>query len=208
MEISMRNALVAAVVAVLAGSTAEAQVLTTADTLGKGTQGVLISDNRIFVDGARLHIIVGQYVRGLTNRFDLYLLAGDTRTGDEGATSVLDQLSLGVGANCTLARWNGFSVSLFGIVSVPVTRRDQASDVLVNPALVVSRTIVKDRLALYSGVNALVPVGHRSRGWFTPPNTKVNVPAGALVMLGRWGMFGEVDIGPLKAVGVGLSRTF
>ena len=204
----MRSALVAAVLVFLAGSVSEAQVLTTADTLGKGTQGTLVSDNRIFVDGARLHIIAGQYVRGLASRLDLYLVATDTRTDDEAGMAVLDQFSLGVGANCTLARWSGFSVSLFGIVSVPVTRRDQASDVLVNPALVVSRTIVKDRLALYGGVNALVPVGHRSRGWFTPPDTKVNAPAGALVMLGKWGIFGEVDIGPLTAVGVGLSRTF
>jgi hypothetical protein len=204
----MKHVFVAAILWMLGGFAAEAQVLTTGDTLGKGTQGALISDNRIFVDGARLHIIVGQYVRGLTGRFDLYLLASDTRTGDEAATSVLGQFSLGVGGNCTLVRWNGFSVSLFGIVSVPVTRRNQASDVLVNPALVVSRTVVKDRLSLYGGVNALVPVGHRSRGWFTPPDTKVNAPAGALVMLGKWGVFGEVDIGHLTAVGVGLSRVF
>jgi hypothetical protein len=204
----MKHMLVAAILSMLGGLTAEAQVLTTANTLGKGAQGALVSDNRIFVDDARLHIIVGQYVRGLTDRVDLYLLASDTRTYDEAATSVLDQFSLGVGANCTLTRWNGFSVSLFGIVSVPVTRRDQASDVLVNPALVVSRTVVKDRLALFGGVNALVPVGHRPRGWFTPPDTKVNAPAGALVILGKWGVFGEVDIGHLTAVGVGLSRVF
>jgi hypothetical protein len=193
---------------VLACAPARAQVLTTADTLGKGTQGVLASDSHIFVDEARLHIIAGQYVRGLAGRADLYVVASDTRTEDEAGTSVLDQFSMGVGGNWNLARWNGFSVSLFGIVSVPLTRRDQASDVLANPALVVSRTVVKDRLALYGGINALVPIGHRSRGWFTPPDTKVNAPVGALIMLGRWGVFAEVDIGPLTAVGVGLSRTF
>ena len=204
----MKPLTAAAVLLVLVSTPVAAQVLTTADTLGKSAQGVLVSENRIFVDGVRLHIVAGQYVRGVTSRFDLYVVASDTRTEDETATTVLNQLSLGAGGNWTVARWKGFSVSLFGVVSVPVTHRDQASDVLANPALVVSRVIVKDRLALYSGVNALVPIGHRSRGWFTPPETKVNIPAGALVMLGRWGIFGEADFGPLTAVGVGLTRGF
>ena len=99
-------------------------------------------------------------------------------------------------------------MSLFGVAAVPLNRRDQACDVLVNPALIVSRVVVPDRLALYSGVNALVPVGHRARGWFTPTKTQVNVPAGAMVMLGRWALFGEADIGHLKALGVGVARTF
>jgi len=204
----MKRVAAAAMVWAVAVCPAGAQVLTTAATLGKGAQGVFASDNWIFVDGARLHIIAGQYVRGVTSRLDVYFVASETRTADEAGEVILSQLSLGIGGNWTVARWKGFSVSLFGIVSVPITRRGQASDVLANPALVVSRTVVKDRLVLYGGVNALVPIGHRSRGWFTPPNTKVNVPAGALVMLGKWGIFGEVDIGPLTAVGVGLSRMF
>jgi hypothetical protein len=189
-------------------SPAEAQVLATADTLGSGKQAVLFSENRIFVDGFRLHIVVGQYARGLADHVDLYLVAGVTRTDDETATTVLNQAWLGVGGNWNVARWKGFSASIFGIVSVPVTRRDQASVVLANPALVVSRTVIPDRLALYSGVNALVPIGHRERGLFTPPDTKLNVPAGALIMLGKWGLFGEADIGHLKALGFGLARAF
>jgi hypothetical protein len=186
----------------------EAQILTTAETLGKGKQAVLFSENRVFVDDARLHLIVGQYVRGLSNRFDLYLVGGATRTDDEAGTSVLTQFWVGVGGNWSFGQWKGFRASLFCVVSVPVTRRDQASDVLANPALVVSRTVVPNRLVLYSGLNALVPIGHRERGWFTPPDTKVNVPAGALIMLGPWGIFGEADIGHLKALGLGLTRGF
>jgi hypothetical protein len=197
------------VVLVLAAlcSTAEAQVLATADTLGSGKQAVLLSENRIFVDGFRLHIVVGQYARGLADRLDLYLAAGVTRTDDETATTV-NQPWLGVGGNWNVARWKGFSASLFGIVSVPLTRRDQASVVLANPALIVSRTLIQDRLALYGGVNALVPIGRRERGLFTPPDAKFNFPAGALIMLGKWGLFGEVDIGHLKALGFGLARAF
>ena len=204
----MRHLTAVTILLALAGASAQAQVLTTADTLGKGVQGALASDSHIFVDDARLHIIAGQYVRGLTDRLDLYLLASDTRTDDETGTTVLDQFSLGAGGNWTITRWKGFSVSLFGIVSVPLTHRDQASDVLADAALVISRTVVKDRLALYGGVNALVPIGHRSRGWFTPTDTEVNAPVGGLVMLGKWGVFAEVDIGHLTAVGIGLSRVF
>ena len=185
---------------------AHAQVLTTAETLGTGKAGVLVSDNRIFVDGVRLHLVVGQYVRGLSDRFDLYLVAGTTRTDDESGTRVLTQTWLGAGGNLSAGQWKGFRASVFGVVSAPVNRRDQACVILANPALVVSRTVVKDRLAIYSGVNALVPLGHRDRGWFTPPDTKVNVPAGALIMLGKWGDFAEADIGHLSALGFGLSR--
>jgi len=194
------------ILAVAVCAPAHAQVLTTADNLGRGNAGVLVSENRIFVDGARLHLVVGQYVRGISDRFDLYLVAGTTRTDDEIGASVLTQAWLGAGGNLGLGEWNGFRASLFGVVSAPLNRRDQASVILANPALVVSRTIVKNRLAMYTGVNALVPLGHRERGWFTPPDTKVNVPAGALVMLGKWGVFAEADIGHLKAIGFGLSR--
>ncbi len=200
--------LLAAAFYILAASTqVRAQVLTTAETLGKGKSAVLASENRIFVDDARLHIISGQYVRGLTNRFDVYGVAGITRTDDEEGTEVITQGWAGGGGNFAVGEWRGFHASIFGVVSIPFNRRHQASDVLVNPAVVVSRTVIKDRLALYSGVNALVPIGHRERGWFTPPDTKVNVPAGGLIMLGKWGIFAEADIGHLKALGFGLARS-
>jgi hypothetical protein len=186
---------------------ADAQILTTAETLGTAKQAVLFSENRIFVDGARLHIVVGQYVRGVTDRFDLYLVAGATRTDEETGTAVLNQAWLGAGGNWNFAEWRGFKASLFGVLSAPVTRRSQSSVVLANPSVVVSRTVVKDRLALYTGVNALVPIGHRERGWFTPPTAHVNIPAGALIMLGKWGAFAEMDIGHLTALGFGLARS-
>jgi hypothetical protein len=204
----MKKAVLPAFLLAFLCSSVGAQVLTTADTLGgAGKQAVLVSENRIFVDGARLHLAVGQYVRGLTDRFDLYVLAGVTRTDDETASVVINQAWLGAGGNWNIGQWEGFSASLFGVVSAPVSRRNQASVVLANPAVVISRTIIKDRLALYGGLNALVPIGHRERGWFTPPDTKVNVPAGALIMLGKWGVFAEADIGHLKALGFGLARS-
>ncbi len=205
---NMRAAVVVALVLAFTASGASAQVLSTADTLGKGTQAIFASDNQIFVDSARIHILVGQYVRGLTDRVDLYLLASDTRTDDEAGETVLNQASVGGGVNWRLARWKGFGTSLFVVASTPLNRRDQSCDVLANPALIVSRVVIPSRLALYSGVNALVPIGHRSRGWFTPTVTRVNVPAGVMWMLDKWAIFGEADIGHLKAVGAGVARTW
>lgn len=182
-----RRALLAGLFTCVLCGAADAQVLTTAETLGRAKQAVLVSENRIFVDGARLHLVVGQYVRGITDRFDLYVVAGVTRTDNQPGTAVESQGWAGAGGNVALGEWKGFRASFFGVVSVPFSRRGEASEVLANPAVVVSRTIVKDRLALYTGVNALVPIGHRDRGWFTPTTVHVNVPAGALIMLGKWG---------------------
>ncbi len=202
----MKTIVLLALAAILVAPAAGAQVLTTADTLGQGAQSLFLSDNRIFVDGARLHIIVGQYVHGVRKDLDLYLLATSTRTDNEAGTCVVSQVSAGGGANWKLGQWHGFSISLFGVATLPLTDRDQASDVLANPAVIVSRVIVADRLALYSGMNALVPIGHRERGWFTPTETQVNVPAGALIMLGKWALFAEADIGHLKAFGAGVAH--
>jgi hypothetical protein len=204
----MKTILLTALILLASCTAAGAQVLTTAETLGAGKQAVLASENRVLVDGARLHMIVGQYVRGLSNHFDLYLAAGVTRTDEDTGTRVLNQAWLGAGGNWNFAQWKGFRASFFGILSIPVTRRGQASKVLANPALVISRTLVRNRLVAYTGVNALVPIGHRDLEWFTPSKTQVNVPVGALVMLGKWGVFAEADIGHLKAAGLGLARTF
>jgi hypothetical protein len=204
----MKTAHVLLLLSGFAASPASAQVLTTADTLGKGAQSVFVSENRLFIDGARLHVAIGQYVRGVTDRVDVYLLAGHTRTDDQTGTVVQGQTWIGGGGNWRVGRWQGFSVSLFGVASVPLNRRDQACRVLLNPALIVSRAVVRDRLALYTSLNAVLPVGKREQGWFTPTKNEINVPAGAMLMLGRWAVFAEADLGHLKALALGVARTF
>lgn len=180
-----------------------AQVLTIGETLGKDKSAILFSDNVIFPgDGVpSLNIAYGMWARGLHQRFDLFVSAGETTT--EGTV----QAWVGGGGNLHLVRISKMAVSLFTIASVPFNRREEACDVLFNPALVASVPI-GSKAFVYSGVNGLVPVGHRARGIFTPPSTKLNVPVGATYAIGRWGLWGEVDIGPLHAVGVGLTRVF
>ena len=181
----------------------EAQVLSIGETLGKGKSGVLLSDNVIIPgdDIPNLNIAYGMFARGLSDRFDLYLSAGATTT--EGAT----QGWVGGGGNLRLARIRKLTLSLFSVASVALNRRDEACQVLWNPALIASAPLGK-QLVVYSGVNGLVPIGDRERGIFTPPSSKVNVPIGATYAIGPWGLWAEADVGTLNAVGFGLTRVF
>jgi hypothetical protein len=197
----MRYAL--ALMLVLCAGGAHAQVLTIGETLGKGKAGLLLSDNVIVPgDGIpNLNVAYGMLAAGLSDRFDLYVSAGGTTT--EGMT----QAFIGGGWNVRLVRLGKAAVSFFNVATIPLNKRDLACQVLFNPALVVSVPLGA-KAFVYSGVNALVPVGDRERGIFTPPSTKTNVPIGATYAIGKWGLWGEADFGNLNAFGVGLTRTF
>jgi len=202
--VALRRAIaLAAFVSLVASGRASAQVLSTAETLGRGKSGVLFSDNVIVPgdDIANLNIAYGQYAHGLHDRFDLYLAAGATTT--EGST----QAWIGGGGNLRLARLGKAALSLFSVAAVPLTHRDEACRVLLNPALIVSAPL-GPKLSMYSGINSLVPIGDRARGVFTPPSTKVNVPIGATYAIGPWGLWGEADFGTLRAFGAAVTRTF
>lgn len=193
----------AAALLLLAATGAEAQVLTIGETLGKGKSGVLLSDN-VIVPGEgipNLNIAYAEFARGLSDRFDLYLSVGETAT--DGSTLAW----IGGGGNTRLARAGKVTFSLFTVGSVALNHRDQACQLLFNPALVASVPVNKT-LTVYSGVSALVPIGDRVRGIFTPPSAKVNVPIGATYAIGPWGVWGEADFGTLRAAGVGLTRVF
>jgi hypothetical protein len=181
----------------------QAQVLTIGETLGKGKAGLLLSDNLIVPGGdiPNLNVAYGLFAKGLSDRFDLYLSAGATTT--EGTT----QGFAGGGWNLRLLRIRKATVSFFNVATIPLNRRDEACLVLFNPALVVSAPL-GSKVFVYSGLNALVPVGDRARGIFTPPSTKTNVPVGATYAIGQWGLWGEADFGNLNAFGVGLTRLF
>ena len=195
------RASVGAACVLFAAGRARAQVLTIGETLGKGKNGVLVSDN-VLVPGEdvpNLNNAFVQYARGLSERFDLYLAVG--RTSTEGTA----QAWVGAGGTLRLLRIRKASVSFFTLGSVPVNRREQACRLLWNPALVISAPVGK-ALVVYSGVNSLVPIGDRARGIFTPPSAKVNVPIGATYAFGPWGVWAEADVGTLDAFGVGLTR--
>ena len=197
----MVRRVLAACVLTLTADLAQAQVLSIGETLGRGKSGLLLTDNAI-VPGEgipNLNIFYGEFARGLGDRFDLYLSFGETTTDGE------TQVWTGGGGNLRLARARKVTFSLFTVASVALTRRDEACQVLWNPALIASTPVAR-QLTVYSGVNSLIPIGDRERGIFTPPSTKVNVPIGATYAIGPWGLWGEVDVGNLQAVGVGITR--
>ena len=197
----MVRRVLAACVLTLTADLAQAQVLSIGETLGRGKSGLLLTDNAI-VPGEgipNLNIFYGEFARGLGDRFDLYLSFGETTTDGE------TQVWTGGGGNLRLARAGKVTFSLFTVASVALTRRDEACQVLWNPALIASVPVGK-QLTVYSGVNGLIPIGDRERGIFTPPSAKVNVPIGATYAIGPWGLWGEVDVGNLQAVGVGITR--
>ena len=180
---------------------ATAQVLTTAQTIGKGSQALMVTENRIYVGGDELNIAYLQYVRGFHPRFDLYASFGGTRIFRE------DQIWVGLGGNLNVFHSKHADVSLFNVFSTSAHRRHDSSTVLLNSAIVVSHNVNKT-LSLYSGMNGLFPIGAKERGLFTPPTKKLNVPIGAGIFRGKWSLFAEVDIGSLKALGIGIGRTF
>lgn len=198
----MRTLALAVAICLMARAGA-AQVLTIGETLGKGKSGLMLSDN-VLVPGdgiPNLNIAYGMWAKGLSDRFDLYLSAGETTT--EGAT----QAFAGAGWNLRLVRIGKATVSFFNVATIPLNRHTEACRVLLNPALVVSAPLGA-KLVVYSGLNALVPIGDRARGIFTPPSNKVNVPIGATYAMGPWGLWAEGDFGNLRAFGVGLTRVF
>ncbi len=199
----MRRLAIAIVLCLGAPRAIEAQVLTIGETLGKGKAGLLLSDN-ILVPGddiPKLNIAYGEFARGLTDRFDVYLAVGETRT--EGTT----QGWIGGGGNLRLVRIQKVTLSFFSIASVALNRRAEACQVLWNPALVASVPLSKT-FTVYTGLNGLIPIGDRERGIFTPPSAKTNVPIGGTYAIGPWGLWAEGDFGNLKALGFGLTRVF
>jgi hypothetical protein len=196
----MKNVLFT-IIALLITASSQAQVLSTADTLGKSKNLLAVSENNLEDAGVGINIAYLQYIRGVSPNFDLYLSVGQTDLFDE------SQQWIGLGWNAHLLSVKGVSVSFYTNTTIPLSNSQIGSAVLVNPAIVVSHS-VNSRLTFYIGVNALVPIGSQSSRFFTPMTTKVNVPIGASIVFGNWGLVEEVDLGKLKAVGVALSRTF
>lgn len=200
----MRNwiaRLFAVVLLALVCRPAAAQVLNVGETLGSGKKAVFAAENRLFIDGDELNITYVQFVYGANKRLDLYATVGGTRIFRK------NQAWVGGGVNYHLFRVEKFDVSTYNVVSAPLHRRREASTLLLNSMLVVSRGVGKG-ITLYTGVNSLIPIGATERGLFTPPTKKVNIPAGCTIAKGSWTLFLEADIGHLKAVGVGLAHAF
>jgi hypothetical protein len=194
---------IGAVLVIILSSAAsiQAQVLTTADTLGKGTQALFVSYNVLREGDARLNVGYGLYSLGLTSRFDVYAGIGQTHTDGK------SQAWVAFGGNLNIFAGKNVSVSFLNVESIALNRSDEASVLLSNLAVVVSRRITST-VSIYTGLNAFIPIGSRSRGVFTPTDNEFNVPIGCSFSIGDWSLAVESDIGKLKAIGLGVTRVF
>lgn len=187
-------------------ATASGQVLVTAETGGAGGQAVVVAANLITPkDFDHLANFWAQYGYGFADRVDVFAVYGNISVFGE------TQHYVGVGSNIGLARRArlGFDLSLFTNASVPVTRRNQAAQVLLTIALVASRPVPLGSLVItpYGGFQTVVPVGSRARGVFTPVETLHNGIVGVAIPLRKtWSAYVEYNPGPnLRSGGVGLA---
>ncbi len=197
---TLKRLFLAILLALLLARAASAQVLTTGQTLGKGTKAVLATENYLYQDGVGLNIAYLMYAQGLSKRLDIYGSLGNTTIFGQ------NQLWVGAGGNLHLMEVKKVDVCFFNIASLPVQHRELASTVLLNSAIVASRPL-SAKFSVYSGLNSLFPIGARDRGLFTPRTKKVSVPTGLCYTGKKWSIFAEFDIGKLKAVGFGIGRT-
>jgi hypothetical protein len=179
----------------------EAQVLATAVTSGKGAQSITIAGTRLYDDGVGLNVPYVVYTRGITSRFDVYSAVGETNIFGQ------DQAWVAIGENANLFSVRNYSVSFFSFGSVPLHRFRESSTLFLNAAVILSRPITS-KVSVYSGANSFFPIGAKDRGPFTPSTNKFNVPAGASITFGNWNVAAEFDFGKMKAVGIGLSKSF
>lgn len=192
----------------LAPAIARAQVLVTGETGGSGGQAAVVAANAIAPkDFGTLANFWVQYGYGPADHVDVFAAYGNISIfGDT-------QHYVGAGSNIGLLQRNrhGVDLSFFNNVSVPFTRRDQAATVLLTIALVASHPVALGSVVItpYGGLNAVVPIGQRARGVFTPLETlRTGIVGVAIPVSKAWSAYAEYDPGPhLQSGGVGLALT-
>lgn len=176
------------------------QTLNVAKTGGKGKIGGFVGTNALFIrDFTTAAYTYGELCYGVTDRFDVYV--GGNSTTLFGQTQ--NAANAGWNANL-LNKW--VSVSNFTLVSTPLNKRQDSSEIAVFSAIVVSKDL--GWFTPYSGVSALVPLGDRQNKLFSSATTTYNVPVGVMIPKGKFAYFAEYNFGgAVKTVGFGVAYT-
>jgi hypothetical protein len=187
---------------------ASGQVLLTGETGGSGAQAVVVTANLISVkDFGTLKNFWAEYGYGLTGRVDIFAAYGVISVFGETQHYVSGGSNIGL----LQRRRLGLDVSFFSNVTVPITRRNEAATLLGTFAFIASRPVKIGAVFLtpYGGFEAVVPIGHRDRGVFTPVETLHAGIVGVAIPLGKtWAAFVEYDPGPrLRSGGAGIAVT-
>ncbi|OGE83361.1 MAG: hypothetical protein A2846_02775 [Candidatus Doudnabacteria bacterium RIFCSPHIGHO2_01_FULL_49_9] len=187
----------------LASSAAQAQTLTTAETIGKGKMSYFAASNALVAkDFTTLHYGYGQVVYGINDRVDLYAGPGVITAFGR------SQVNVTAGANVNLWK-RGIAISSFNLLTTGLTKRSESANWLWLNSTVVSKNVKISRIAFtaYSGYSFLVPFGpEKEFKLFTPPTTQKNIPIGAMIPIGKHAVFAEYNYGKqTQAISIGFS---
>lgn len=181
-------------------ASAHAQLNANGETSGKGKLSFLGSVNAsryLGVDSTGGYVCL---TYGVNDRVDLFALGGVTRIPGE------SQSWAGGGANIHLAKLLGMDVSTYDYVTMPLSRRREASTALVDLSLVFGRHF--GPVGTYTGVNAVIPAGRSRQSTFTPSHAEFQAVFGLVVPMDRWGIWSETDLGRIRTYSVGLGYTW
>jgi hypothetical protein len=182
---------------------ANAQVQSTAETMGKGKFAAFVSANAIVVkDFTTMSFSSAQLWYGLTNRADVFAGTSETTLLGQEQTAVM------VGGNINLLKSKVLSLSAFNTLSAPLNRRRDACGATWFTALVVSKDFKK--LTPYGGYAVTLPLGHVEGKLFTPAEPMHNIPVGFAKPIGKHiFVFAEYNFGRKQQVaGLALAYTF
>jgi len=186
----------------LMSGVALAQVMVTADPSGAGKSTVAVSLPYQADDFYGLHAPQVSLSQGLSNWLDVSVVAGANFYGGH------KQAWVGAGGNLRVLRVGKNSVSLFGVVTTPVHRREKSSATMLSSAVIVSREFLPT-LTVYVAPNWLKTLsGQRVEG-FTLTQKRFDVPIGASV---GWDdgtrLVAELDFASMKAFSMSIRKTF
>ncbi|MCX6797403.1 MAG: hypothetical protein NTX98_02915 [Candidatus Doudnabacteria bacterium] len=186
---------------------ASAQILTTAEPLGKGKRTAFVSSAALQVkDYTTLTSSNAQFIYGLHDRLDMYVGGGLTTAVGRVQKYAFLGANMGLWKN---EKW--FSVSTYHVFLIPVDRHSEACGLLWLPSIVVSKNLVvkKFKLTPYSGYLLTLPLGHTDGKRFTPPSPTHNLAAGVMIPRGQWSFFAEYCFGKTQEIpAFGIAYTF
>lgn len=188
-------------------SVAQAQVLVTGRTVGKGNGVAFVSGDGILTDGIGIANNWGGVEVGIANRVDLF--------GGGGNFSLLGhQFPYAVAGGLFGLPTQKFYVdaSAYQVAIVPLYDRKDTSTSIINSAIVMSKTFtLKWRgyaITPYIGASWLYSLGPKDR-ILSIPHCTFQVPLGVSVPLGKkFGVAIEYDQGTTKSFGFALSYSF
>lgn len=186
--------------ALIVASVSFAQVMSTADTLGKGKNALFLGTAPTWVSGGDMGTAnFVQVWHGFTDRIDGFCGVAVFTVPDQAQANGL----CGINANLVQVKPKDdpkapskFSVSTFQMVATGLHARKDSSTFWWYPAVIANTNVPvgKTTLSPYVGYAVTVPVGNIENKVFTFDQPVHNVPVGLAITRGRFVFFAEYDV--------------